>query len=100
MDNEHGATKGNEGAATEPAGALWTFAQLVEPGDCIEYSTCGDGSASLTAVRDRVRVLTLTLGGWQAVYDLTKMDEYLAGRPGYRVYPPEGRERCENTLEK
>jgi len=85
MDNEHGATKGNEGAATEPAGALWTFAQLVEPGDCIEYSVCGDGSASLTAVRDRVRVLTLTLGGWQCVYDLSKI-----GGPGYRVWPAEG----------
>ena len=83
MDNELDATKGNEGAA--PVGALWTFAQLVEPGDCIEYSVCGDGSASLTAVRDRVRVLTLTLGGWQCVYDLSKI-----GGPGYRVWPAEG----------
>ena len=93
MVNELEATKRNEGPAPEPTGALYEFARRVKPGDHIEFSICGDGSASLTAVRDRVRVLTLTLGGWQAVYDLTKMDEYLAGRPGYRVYPPEGRER-------
>ena len=76
----------------EPTGALWTFCQLVRPGDRIEFSTCGDGSASLTAIRDRVRVATLTLGGWEAVYDLSKLDEYLTGRPGYRVWPPEGSE--------
>ena len=73
----------------EPTGALWEFAQLVRPGDAIEFVVCDDGSASLTAVRDRVRVATLTLGGWECVYDLSKVDEYLAGRPGYRLWPRE-----------
>ena len=77
------------GTEKEPVGALWTFAQLVRPGDRIEYSTCGDGSASLTAIRDRVRVATLTLGGWEAVYDLTQMDTYPRELGKYRVYPPE-----------
>ena len=78
---------------SEPTGALYEFAQRVKPGDRIEYSTCGDGSASLTAIRDRVRVLTLTLGGWEAVYDLTQLPTYPRELGKYRVWPPEGAER-------
>jgi len=77
---------------TEPTGALWEFARRVKPGDAIEFVVCDDRSATITAVRDRVRVLSLVVDpGWSdgLVYDLSKVDEYLAGRPGYRLWPTE-----------
>jgi len=74
------------------SGALYEFARLIKPGDAIEYLPCEDGSASLTAVRNGTRMATLIMAagqpdGW--AYDDSKLDEYLAGRPGYRTWPPE-----------
>ncbi len=74
------------------SGALYEFAKLIQPGDAIEYHPAEDGSASITALRDRTRVATLVVATtWHdgMVYDLSKIDDYLAGRPGYRVWPPE-----------
>jgi len=85
----------------EPRGALYEFAKRVKPGDAIEFSACDDRSASLTAVRNGTRVLSLVLDpGWSdgLVYDLSKVHEYLAGRPGYHVYPDPEQETFTSKL--
>ena len=78
-----------------PAGGLWEFAQRVRKGDAIEFVVCDDHSATITAVRNGTRVLSLVVDpGWSdgLVYDLEMLDEYLAGRPGYHVYPDQAQE--------
>jgi len=85
----------------KPTGALYEFAKRVEPGDAIEFVVCDDRSATITAVRDGTRVLSLVLDpGWSdgLVYDLSMVDEYLAGRPGYRVYPDKAQETFTSKL--
>jgi hypothetical protein len=72
---------------TEDNGALWEFAQLIKPGDAIEYSACSDGSASLTAIRNHMRAVSITFEYGNpngAVYDISKIN-----KPGYIVYPKE-----------
>ena len=69
---------------TKQTNALYEFAQLIEPGDAIEFHVSSDQSASLTAIRDRVRVVTLVVDPHSNdghVYDLREMHG-----PGYHVY--------------
>ena len=71
------------------AKALYEFASRVQPNDGIEYIPCDDGSAIVTAVRDGVRVLSLTVDSRHndgRVYDLAHVKDYLRGRQGYIVY--------------
>lgn len=89
------------GKQDKPTGALWEFARRVEPGDGIEFVSCDDRSATITAVRNGTRVLSLVVDpGWAdgLVYDLSKVDEYLAGRPGYHIYPDKAQETFTSRL--
>ena len=46
---------------TKQTNALYGFAQLIKPGDAIEFHVASDGSASITAIRGLVRTITLVV---------------------------------------